>query len=515
MATCETCGPNLPCGTPVQWPLDILSPLINQGMDMNLLIHQAFRGLSRYLFEEEYIGDNGSVAKVYRLKSGIGLNNYSAIKVSDDCAAVWYETTYSEAKAVVAVDAAIGATDIVVEDVSKLNGLSADSAIDITTDDVLSARAYVASVNSSTNTITLAKPLEVALTAGDCIKRGVYNREVTCDGNRINNRGNLPFIGNEHKSYFRKIEVSMVFEDCEVNLSRYADDLGMNGALEFIKREQNAAIQLVNDQFTSAIFRDLNLPKGNTINPTGAAETLGLFKALADAQNNGVNVYYDFEECCDSEPELCDKVSKNIETLLDFIHRGMETGLYESGDIVLGANNEQLKIISKMTGYFEAFGGRITTQEVSGVISTNRKVPVLEYMNHNIRFEYEPYFDAMPFPFMTLIPRDQVGLAVKKYTVGLSANKKDVELVDNLNLQIEAGMPVMRFKDRTDFETSGHDDCVRISGSMEIAVIWRHTCSWAYLLMKNFGACWENTCFTCEVSEDPGTIIGNNTTPSS
>lgn len=225
MPTCNPCGTTIPGGTSVQGPLDILSPLINQGMDMNLLTMQAFRGLSRYLFEEEYIGDGGSTAKVYRLKTGVGLNNYSAIKVSDDCAAVWYETTSSEAKAVVAVNAIIGATTIVVQDVSKLNGLSADSTLDLFPAAALFAKAYVASVNSVTNTITLSKPLEVALVVGDCISRGTYNREVSCDGNRINNRGNLPFIGKEFKSYFRKIEVSMVFEDCEVNLSRYADDL--------------------------------------------------------------------------------------------------------------------------------------------------------------------------------------------------------------------------------------------------------------------------------------------------
>ena len=476
---------------------------------MNLLILQAFRGISRFLFEEEYIGDGTSVAKVFRLKTGVGLNNYSPIKVSEDCAAVWYETTYSEAKAVVAAPATAGDTTITVEDVSKLNGISADGALDLFPADALFARAYVASVNTSTNVITLASPLEVDLAVGDCIKRGVYNRDVNCDGNRINNRGNLPSDAKKKSSYFRKIEVSMVFEDCEVNLSRYADDLGMNGALEFIKREQNAAIQLINDQFVSAVFYDRNLPKGNSLNPTGAPETLGLFRALADAQEAGVNVYYDFEECCESEEAECDKVSKNIETLLDFIHRGIETGLYETQEIVLGANSEQLKVLTKMTGYFEAFGGRITTQEVSDVIGLNRRVPVLEYMNYLIKFEYEPTFDNVKHPFMVMLPKDQVALHVKKYKVGLKADSKEVELVDNLNLQIEAGMPVMKFKDRTDFETSGFDDCVKIAGSMELAVIWRHTTSGSYMIFSNFGSCQSSTCFSCEPSESAKPILGN------
>lgn len=482
---------------------EIMSPLVDSGLPLQTVKPVRGYWLAPFLFEIAEIEGNAYL----RLKSWIvNWDSFIEVKVDPtDGSVVWYEQGISSGETEVAVELAIGDTTLTVEDISVLGNLSDMHTIVLTSGaQVFTGR--VDSVNAVANTIELKAWPSVAIPAGTCVSRGTYNRPQDCV-TTSDNEGVIGYDKGKYKSYFRKIEATVRFDaNTDVTLSSYtyAEDLGMETAVEFLRTKKSAAIIELNRQLHYAIFYDANYAKNTNPAFPNSSETMGIFPRLDEVQNTmWIVTTFDFngdgiEWCCVDEGD-CQAISKSINTLLDYVDLVTKSGFYGS-KVIIGVNEAQIIALRKMKPYFEAETGYVvTTSPTTGSnIFIDRQVYGISTGSYDIEFRYEPSFDRYKIPFMFIMPEDSMMFNQKlNNTVEFNGNDFVAKKYDTSSLL--PGMPIFRVVDLTSFQTNGIDLCKIYHIDAEIAIVRPFTDKGAYMRLWNFGSCLETSCASCEV----------------
>jgi hypothetical protein len=178
MANCNTnCGAqgNVAAVSNIQRLHEIMAPIIDSGIPLQALKPLKGYGLTPFLFEIDYLDDGEEILK---MKNGLGSIGVNPKVDPSDGAVVWDEMGTTTRQTKVVGEVAIGATSVVLEDASIFGTLTANHTLLFPIGNgVFEGR--VASVDYTTNTITLAAGSSVAIPDATCVKKGKYNRHKT------------------------------------------------------------------------------------------------------------------------------------------------------------------------------------------------------------------------------------------------------------------------------------------------------------------------------------------------
>lgn len=490
---------------------EIMAPIVESGLPMQAVKPVRGYGLAPFLFEIAELEGNAYL----RLKSGI-VNGDSFIEVkvdNTDCSVVWYEQGVASGETTTTEEISIGETEFTVDDVSVLGTLTDQHTIVLTS----GAQVFIGridSVDSVTNTITLQAGPSVAIPSGTCVSRGAYHRPQDCS-TTSDNEGVIGYDKGKYKSYFRKLEATVSFDsntDCQLSAYTYADVLGMDTAVEFLKVKKSAAIIELNRQLNYAIFYDMNYAKNTNPAFPNSSETMGIFPRLDDVETTmGIVTTFDFngdgtEGCCVNEDD-CNAISKSIETFFDYIDYVTKSGFY-GNKVIVGVNESQIRALRKLKPYFESETGYVITTSPStgGTIFIDRQLYMIDTGSYTVEFRYEPTFDRYSIPFMFVMPENSMYFTQKVYNT-VDFNGTEFVAKKNDTTSLLPGMPVFRVVDLTSYTTNGIDPCKKYHIDAEIAIVWPFTDKCAYMRLRNFGSCLAASCATCISDGDlnPGT----------
>ncbi len=480
---------------------EIMAPIVDSGLPLQAVKPMRGYGLAPFLFEVAEIEGNSYL----RLKSGIvNGDNFIEVKVDpNDGSVVWYEQGVASQETELATTLTAGELVVEVEDVSVLGSLSDKNTI-VLTQGAQVFEGRVDSVDSVANTITLKAWPSIDIEAGTCVSRGSYHRPQDCT-TESDNEWVIGYDKGKYKSYFRKIEATVSFDantDCTLSSYTYAEDLGMETAVEFLRVKKSAAIVELNRQLHHAIFYDKNYAKNTNPAFPNSSETMGIFPRLDEVQTDmGIVTTFDFgAECCVEEDD-CNAISKSIQTFLDYIDLVTKSGFYGS-KVVVGVNEPQIVALRKMKPYLEAESGYvITTSPTTGWnIFIDRQVYGISTGSHDVEFRYEPSFDRYKIPFMFIMPENSMMFTQKiNNTVDFNGNDFVAKKHDTSSLL--PWMPIFRVLDLTSYQTNGIDPCKMYHIDAEIAIVRPFTDKWAYMRLWNFGSCLASSCASCEVDQ--------------
>ena len=424
----------------------------------------------------------------YKFKDKLAVTN--EVKTNANCEVEWVESIYCDDETVVAEDAAIGATSIVLEDITKLGGANKDSTIIVTSAESGNpiTGIYIDSVNTATNTINLQAQLTVALKAGDKVRRGAYLRQRGCDMD-INNPSTL---GGSHyyTSKFRTISISHEIDACELNKA-YISGITAQGILDSKLRKGD--IEAINELINAVFFdRNITLPDGRT-------ETMGLFPALQAVEETcGLKIAYDLSQCCDAEKTACENAFAQIQGLFNIIfNKTKHSGLFDNV-ITVAINMKAQEALYNMQQYFQDYGN------VGFLDGTNFDVdidtPRVRYGGKTIEFLYLPVLDRWNYSFMMTMPKDYVALYQMQYNLVTPEMKV---AGSEINGRIANGYPTLKYVDATIGVAKELGECQKLVGDMKIASVWMGVDKGAYLIIQNFGSCVSDLCSTCELTSTP------------
>lgn len=486
---------------------EIMAPIVESGLPMQAVKPMKGYGLAPFLFEIAELEGEAYL----RLKSGI-INGDTFIEVKVDpvdCSVVRYEQGVASGETETTAELAIGALTITVADVSVLGSLSDQHTIVLTT----GAQVFIGrvdSVDAVANTITLQAWPSVSIPAGTCVARGAYHRPQDCV-TTSDNEGIIGYDKGKYKSYFRKIEATVSFDantDCTLSSYTYADVVGMDTAVEFLKVKKSAAVIELNRQLHYAIFYDTNYAKNTNPAFPNSSETMGIFPRLDLVQSTmGIVTTFDFSAECCTDADDCGAISQSIETFFDYIDYVTKSGFYGS-KVIIGVNEAQIIALRKMKPYFESESGYVITTSPSsnGTIFIDRQMYMIDTGAYQIEFKYEPTFDKYKIPFMFVMPENAMYFAQKALdTVDFNGSEFVGKKNDTTNLL--PGMPAFRVVDLTQYVSNGIDPCKKYHIDAEIAIVRPFTDKCAYMRFWNFGSCLASSCATCvaDVVENPGT----------
>lgn len=467
-------------GSVVENVIDILSPLTNEGKYIIHIFNKRWTKLWRLFFDEVSELDEKSQQQFlnYKFKDPSEMKFSGYVMTNSDCAFEWREEVLCTPKTTVATNALINATTLIVTDVTKLMGIGDGSEIYIIKANGKIAKARVASVNTGTDTLTLDAPgLSLAVTAGDTVYRGAWNRSWSCAAaiaNEYTYRGARKYTSN-----FRKINGSLDFASCDLSVDRYVGD-----AASFVKVKEKALYEGMVNEMLTAFFLDTN------VEDTGAgSETMGLLPAIQKAQDDGdFDLIYNYAGCAPAVnatvAEQEEATQGMIGAWFDAILRAYDSGMYEDGKVTVVVNHEQVKAIIKLVPAIRDYVGVTLYQEANSNDISGLDIPVLTYGGLKIEFLYEKFLDIYRFPFHIILPRSGVGVFQRNFPM-LTSNGKAIQAIKNLNAKIGAGYPVFRVVDRTDFDTNGMGDCFKFKYEAEFAVVWAGMDKGAYLVGLN------------------------------
>jgi hypothetical protein len=145
-------------GTVVENVIDLLSQLTNEGKYIVHIFNKRWTKLGRLFFEEVAELDEATDTQFlnYKFKDPSNMKFSGYVMTNSDCAFEWREEVLCVPKTKVVSSS--GATNLVVEDVTKLLGVGAGSELFIIKSDGRIARAKVTSVNTGTDTFVLTAP---------------------------------------------------------------------------------------------------------------------------------------------------------------------------------------------------------------------------------------------------------------------------------------------------------------------------------------------------------------------
>ena len=426
----------------------------------------------------------GEVYVTYKFKDGLAASGELTL-LDGDCKVGWYEPRIcGEETEIVSVNGA----EIEVASLEKLGGVNRDSTILVMRQGGNPVNGlYIESVNSATNVITLKEAPSVQLQAGDKVRRGAYLRDRSCATEIYNpvELGGMDY----YSAFFRTISISHEFNWCDLNKD-YLISGGIQAIVDAMFRKGDVeAIK----EFLHAAFYDRNIQVS-----TYKWETMGLFPALAKAQENGLKIAFDLEGCCDESASECTNARHQIQAFLDIvINKAMISGMYKN-NVTVAMNKKAMEGLHMMQGYFQDYGNVGFLDGSQYDIDVG--LPRIRYAGTTISFKYLPILNDFDFSVMLTIPEEKVGVFQPKYTV-VDTNGKVVSNAP-INGSISKGTPMLRYLPDNPYNIWAQlGECNKIVGDVKFAVVWMWVDKWAYRFIKNFGKCVLNSCEVCGLDD--------------
>lgn len=431
--------------------------------------------------------NTGEVYVTYKFKDGLASSSELTL-VDSECKVGWYEPRICGDETTVAEDAAAGATEVKLTSLSALGGIGEGSTILVTRQGGNPVNGlYIESIESATNTVTLTEALKVDLKAGDKVRRGAYLRDRGCD-TTINNGVELGGM-DYYSAFFRTISISHEFDWCDLNkdylisggIQAIVDSMFRKGDIEAIK------------EFLHAAFYDRNMQVGPK-----KWETMGLFPALAKAQEAGLKIAFDLSGCCDESASECTNARHQIQAFLDIvINKAMMSGMYKN-TVTVAMNKKAMEGLHMMQGYFQDFGNVGFLDGSQFDIDVG--LPRIRYAGTEIKFKYLPILNDFDFSVMLTIPEDKVGVFQPKYTV-VDTNGRVVSNAP-INGSIRNGTPMLRYIPDNPYNIWAQlGECNKIVGDVVFAIVRMGVDKGAYRFIKNFGSCVINACEVCGLDD--------------
>lgn len=426
----------------------------------------------------------------YKFKNGLA-SAYDVL-TNNDCEVEWMESKICGNETIVAEDADVGATSIVVKSLKPLNGIGENSTILVTSlaSGLPINGLYIDSITSATNTINLQNPLTVALKEGDIVRRGAYLRDRGC-GLTIDNTVELDGM-DVYSSKFRTVSISHDIDACDLN----KDYLVAGGAQAILDARLKKGDYEAIKEFIHAAFYDRNIYISGR---NKVAETYGLFPALKKAQDEiGLKVAFDLSKCCDDALSDCANAQAQIAAFLDIVvNKTEESGMFDDV-ITVAMNGLARKALFKMQPHFQDYGnvGFLSGENWDVLI----REPRINYAGKVIDFKYLPILDDYRIPVMLTIPLDKVAIYQKKFNY-VNPDTLKVEQ-QKINGTLAAGTPVLRYVPEDPNSLAARlGECNRIVGDIEFACIWMWVDKWAYRMILNFWSCVVDKCDACEIAD--------------
>lgn len=170
-------------------------------------------------------------------------------------------------------------------------------------------------------------------------------------------------------------------------------------------------------------------------------ETMGLFPALAAAQEGGLKIAFDLSECCDQSASECTNARHQIQAFLDIvINKAMVSGMYKN-NVTVAMNKKAMEGLHMMQGYFQDYGNVGFLDGSQFDIDVG--LPRIRYAGVTITFKYLPILNDFDYSVMLTIPEEKVGVFQPKYTV-VDTNGKVVANA-KINGYISNGTPMLRY----------------------------------------------------------------------
>ncbi|MBO7691753.1 MAG: hypothetical protein J6T10_03865 [Methanobrevibacter sp.] len=412
---------------------DILNPLYAQGRVLETWgQYEEFLRYETIFFDVVPQKDptTGEVYVTYKFKDGLAASSELTL-LDDQCKVGWYEPRICGDETVLTENAASGTNVLTVESLTPLGGVKAGSTVLVMKKDGNPVNGlYIASIDTANNQITLANNLTTDLKAGDRVRRGAYLRDRNCE-TTIDNPVELGGL-DYYSAFFRTISISHEFNWCDLNkdylisggIQAIVDAMFRKGDIEAIK------------EFLHAAFYDRNIQVS-----TYKWETMGLFPALAKAQENGLKIAFDLSECCDETASECTNARHQIQAFLDIVmNKAMVSGMYKN-NVTVAMNKKAMEGLHMMQGYFQDYGNVGFLDGSQFDIDVG--LPRIRYAGVTITFKYLPILNDFGYSVMLTIPEDKVGVYQPKYTV-VDTNGKVVANA-KINGYISNGTPMLRY----------------------------------------------------------------------
>lgn len=469
---------------------DILNPLYAEGRVLETWgQYEDFLRYETIFFDVVPQKDptTGEVYVTYKFKDGLAASSELTL-VDDQCKVGWYEPRICGDETVLTADADAGTNVLTVESLTPLGGVKAGSTVLVMKQGGNPVNGlYIASIDSANNQITLAANLTTDLKAGDKVRRGAYLRDRNCD-TTIDNPVELGGM-DYYSAFFRTISISHEFNWCDLNkdylisggIQAIVDAMFRKGDIEAIK------------EFLHAAFYDRNIQIS-----TYKWETMGLFPALAKAQENGLKIAFDLSGCCDESASECTNARHQIQSFLDIvINKAMISGMYKN-NVTVAMNKKAMEGLHMMQGYFQDYGNVGFLDGSQFDIDVG--LPRIRYAGVTITFKYLPILNDFDFSVMLTIPEDKVGVFQPKYTV-VDTNGKVVANA-KINGYISKGTPMLRYIPENPYNIWAQlGECNKIVGDVKFAIVWMWVDKGAYRFIKNFGSCVLNACEVCQLDD--------------
>lgn len=468
---------------------DILNPLYAEGRVLETWgQYEEFLRYETIFFDVVPQKDptTGEVYVTYKFKDGLAASSELTL-LDGDCKVGWYEPRIcGEETEIVSVNGA----EIVVKDIKKLGGVNTDSTILVTRKNGNPVNGlYIESVNVDTNTITLKQAPSVELAAGDKVRRGAYLRDRSCETTIFNpvELGGMDY----YSAFFRTISISHEFDWCKLNQD-YLISGGIQAIVDAMFRKGDVeAIK----EFLHAAFYDRNIQVSDH-----KWETMGLFPALAAAQEGGLKIAFDLSKCCEQDEGAseCTKARHQIQAFLDIvINKAMVSGMYKN-NVTVAMNKKAMEGLHMMQGYFQDYGN------VGFLDGSNYDIdvglPRIRYAGTTITFKYLPILNDFDYSVMLTIPEEKVGVFQPKYTV-VDTNGRVVANA-KINGYISNGTPMLRYLPDNPYNIWAQlGECNKIVGDVKFAIVWMWVDKWAYRFIKDFWSCVLGGCEVCELED--------------
>lgn len=429
----------------------------------------------------------GEVYVTYKFKDGLAASGQLTL-LDGDCKVGWYEPRLCGDETVLAEDANAGATKIVVESLSALGGVNKDSTVLVTRQEGNPVNGlYIDSIESATNTINLKSALTVDLKKGDKVRRGAYLRDRSCETEIFNpvELGGMDY----YSAFFRTISISHEFNWCELNKD-YLISGGIQAIVDAMFRKGDVeAIK----EFLHAAFYDRNMQIS-----TYKWETMGLFPALAKAQENGLKIAFDLSKCCDESASECVNARHQIQAFLDIvINKAMVSGMYKNV-VTVAMNKKAMEWLHMMQGYFQDYGNVGFLDGSQFDIDVG--LPRIRYAGTEIKFKYLPILNDFDYSVMLTIPEEKVGVYQPKYTV-VDTNWKVVANAA-INGSISKWTPMLRYLPDNPYNIWAQlGECNKVVWDVKFAVVWMWVDKGAYRFIKDFGTCVLGGCEVCNLDD--------------
>ncbi|HNG97105.1 MAG TPA: hypothetical protein PLW93_02430 [Candidatus Absconditabacterales bacterium] len=476
-SSCETnCG-LLGTGT-IRNPIEILAPVIESGIDPLMVLGMEFP-LNSFLFDSQ-LNNEGDTLMGLKLKN---INVVGAKYTNGNCALEWTEKYDCPLETdIVSVAGAV----ITVADVTKLRGVNTNSTL-LLSDATTGATETVTVVSVVGNNITVNPAPTV--TAGKVSRLAYSTGGSAC--NAVANNTYTSVSEGVYSSPFRRLWLSMDFQQCDLSVQRYAYGDPAKAFLDDMIRSASVGAR---NEFESVFYFDNGWTTPATSNPE-TNRTLGLIPGIQYAQGvANKNFVHDFSLVCSSCPGTdCEKDEAVVAAFYEILMSMYKSGLYNNKSITLIANTAQYEALQRLEKAFADYH-QITVVYNPGdsfqSIYGNLNMIRIPFAYVNVDIYLDRALDKIAVPFMIGLPAHNVFVAQRPF---MSADVSESGNIRVLNNSLASGNPRFKMIDRTKIEGNGTGECMILKAFMDIAIIPQGIFSGAYRIFINLAPC-SSTC---------------------